>query len=111
MAKHFWLSWQQQTEDHRPLTCPPNAAILGWWCTGYDGRGNATLCALVQAKSEKDAENQVYVDWPEAGPWRFNDEVTGDLSLGDRYVIDQDWMRERLAAARTPGQGVGDGSS
>lgn len=95
MLKRFWISWSQPTEDDRPLTYPPNAAILGWWCSGYDADGYATLCAFVQAKSEADAELQVLKDWPEAGPWRFNDERAWDWEPSDRFPL-SDWMEERM---------------
>ena len=95
-ALRFWLSWVQPTEDYRPLTYPPNAAILGWWCSGYDNGDRATLGALVEARSERDAKRAVHQDWPEATGWRFVEERPSDWLPGDRFPLDP-WMQERLA--------------
>lgn len=106
--KRFWISWYQPTEDYRPLTDPPNAAILGWWCSGYGESAeirklwgltprqtSATLCALVNADSRESAENAVHIDWPEATEWRFCYERECDFLPGDRFPL-SDWVRDRL---------------
>jgi hypothetical protein len=93
--KRFWMSWFQPTEDHRPLTYPPNAGILGWWCSGQREDGAWTLCALVQARWELPAKIAVRKDWPEATEWRFVREVASDFSPGDRFPL-SDWMKERM---------------
>lgn len=70
----FWLSWYQSGPDHRPLTFPPNEAILGWWCTGsgnYAGREVYTLCALVKAACPVEAWDAVEQDWPDMVDRRF----------------------------------------
>lgn len=94
----FWTRFTQPTEDHRPLTYPPNKAILGWWCSGYDSDDNAILCALISAESEDAAWNAVIQDWPEAiGPFHFCDEVSDDWRPSDRFVI-AGWSKERIDA-------------
>lgn len=94
-TKRFWLSWWQPTEDHRPLTDPPNAQVLGWWCSGYEDDGTPTLCAYVQADSEELAYFYVSISWPEAKNWRFCEERAMDWIPGDRFPL-APWMRERL---------------
>lgn len=93
---HYWISWYQPGEDVRPLTFPPNAAILGWWNSGW-GDSHATLCALVRGESEDDAKANVKKDWPEATTWRFCEEKPHDWRPGDRFVVDKEWMKERLS--------------
>jgi len=94
----FWMSWHQPPGDHRPLTYPPNVAILGWWCTGYASEGTATICALVEAPDEIAAKAAVRADWPAAERWRFCEEHDGS-ALSDRFPLSS-WMRERIAAAK-----------
>lgn len=90
----YWVSWHQPTDDYRPITCPPNAAIRGWWCSGYDDEDVAILCALVQAEGQGFAEAAVLADWPEAERWRFCSIKDADWLPGDRFPLD-DWMKER----------------
>jgi hypothetical protein len=90
-----WISWHQPTEDHRPLTYPPNKAIMGWWCSGYSGR-DAIICALVDASDEPTAQAAVLKDWPEAERWRFC-EARDNTNLGDRFPL-KAWMLERMPA-------------
>jgi hypothetical protein len=95
----FWVSWVQTTEDFRPLTDPPNRAILGWWCSGETDRG-VTLCAAVKANSPSSAEQAVMIDWPEAaGEFRFVEEQSTDWTPGDRFPITRDWEKKRFAKA------------
>lgn len=95
----FWMSWYQPTEDHRPLAFPPNAAILGWWCTGYRHDNAATICALVQAESEEAAWDAVKKDWPEMEQ-RFSGEREPDYAIkSDRFPL-SDWMRERMLSGK-----------
>ena len=94
----FWVSWVDSPEDYRPLTFPPNKAILGWWCSGEDLDGNANICALVQARHEADARDAILQEWPEAlerGDWRFFERVEDNWIPGDRFPL-SDWMRERV---------------
>jgi hypothetical protein len=96
--KRYWVSWCQPGEDYRPLTCPPNESVLGWWCSGEYGDDEETihtLCALIRAGSVKDAKGVILKDWPEAGQWRFCREVAKDFSPGDRFPIEP-WMRKRF---------------
>lgn len=93
--KTYWTSWEQPTEDYRPLTFPPNEGILGWWCSGK-GENYATLCAVIAAENEEDAINIVKKDWPEWIQWRFMNE-NSEIDLGDRFVVEADsWMIDRL---------------
>ena len=95
----FWLSWHQPTPDYRPLAYPPNAAILGWWCSGSiaDENNVAILCALVAAPNEGAAKAAVHVDWPEAERWRFCDAVDDAWRPGTRFLL-APWMRQRMKA-------------
>lgn len=88
----MWISWYQPTNDHRPVSYPPNPAILAWWCTGHTEQG-ATLCALVDSQSENDARMKVLKDWPEVEKWRFC-ENKDNKSFNSRFPL-QDWMIER----------------
>ena len=40
----FWMSWIVKEEDYRPLTFPPNEAILGWWNTGTTSTSASSRC-------------------------------------------------------------------
>jgi len=99
----YWLSWLQPTNDSRPLTCPPNQSVLGWWESGLsyevndDGDEVVTpiLCALVEAADEQTAKAVVLIDWPEAEGWRFVSAVPNDWRPMDRFPL-ADWMIERL---------------
>ena len=104
--KRFWICWHQPTEDERPLTFPPNAAILGWWCTGY-GYGYEqedlpiipVICALVEADTLPAALKAIKKDWPEAelnGSDDWDAEVEANwLPPKDRFPP-SDWMSERM---------------
>jgi hypothetical protein len=96
--KIYWLSWIQPTEDFRPLNDPPRDAVLGWWCSGYDGSDNATLCAGVLAKSGAAAKKTIQHDWPEAAIWRFCEEQAPDFTPGDRFPL-KGWAKERWDVA------------
>lgn len=106
--KRYWLSWPQPTEDFRPLTDPPDARVLGWWCSGYDSNDVALLCALVQGVTLNDAKSGVRASWPEAPnryqAWRIEEERPSDWLPGDRFPIDKPWMRQRIKEA-TPEAG------
>jgi hypothetical protein len=99
--KRFWVSWYESVspDDYRPLHDPPNAAILGWWCSGYRGDDIPTLCALLEAESEAAARKAVGEDWPGEKEWRFCEERAGDYVPGDRFPLSP-WMRQRLEAKR-----------
>ena len=93
--KRYWCSWVCTAEDHRPLTFPPNRAILGWWKSGEDTEGNATLVAVAEASDPIDAARSVKEDWPEFEEWRFIERVEDDHKPGDRFPLSE-WMAERL---------------
>lgn len=98
----FWISWIQRTADYRPLTFPPNAAILGYWCSGYDGDDYAVMCAAVDAEDATKACIAIFEDWPEAkddmlaNGWRlFQHDKDDDWRPSDRFPL-SDWMEERF---------------
>lgn len=92
----YWLSWYQNTDDYRPLSYPPNKGILSWWCSGHSDKG-ATICALVEGKSEEDAWNNVSIDWKSnEREYRFCDEVDKDWLPSDRFPITEKWQKERI---------------
>jgi len=96
----WWVSWVQSTKDFRPMTDPPNATILGWWCTGFDAEERAILCAAVLAKTERDAKRNVAIDWPESrgAEWRFSQPLES-LELSDRFPL-KGWAKERFERER-----------
>jgi len=75
--------------------------ILGWWCSGYDEKDEAVLCALVLAASPEDAEKAVKKDWPEAYKWRFVDQREDDFVPGNRFVLEP-WMQKRVDGCECP---------
>ena len=100
--QRFWMSWLCTSADFRPLNYPPNAGICGWWCTGDDPDGNATLCAVVDAPSDGQAFAAIYREWPEAEEyvrefgWRFVEQREPTWIPGDRFPPSE-WMVARLA--------------
>jgi len=93
----FWLSWEEPSKDYRPLNFPPNAAVLGWWCSGCTAEEAATLCALVEADNESAAKAAIDADWPaKERVWRFIDAVAIDYLPSDRFPP-SDWMKVRMA--------------
>jgi len=98
MTIRYWLSWPQPTEDFRPLTDPPDAAVIGWWCSGYDSEDRATLCALVESHSLTAAKAAIRRSWPEAPSqkqtWRIEEERERGWLPGDRFPLSR-WMAKR----------------
>ena len=94
----FWCSWVQKTKDYRPVTYPPNAAIIGWWCSGSDCDGWAILCAWVQADSEDEAYKAVKSDWPEIQEWRFCEQKSKYEASSRFSTAGNAWMQERVDA-------------
>jgi hypothetical protein len=101
--KRFWVSWIQPGEDCRPLTYPPNSAVLGWWKSGYrldgedEGPALNILCALVSAPNEKSAREAVSMDWPDLADWRFMEEKELDWTPASDRFPPSEWMMTRLA--------------
>lgn len=109
----FWLSWLESAEDYRPLTYPPNEAVLGWWMTGtaYDkatkeggleGYRGTTICALVSAENEETAKEAIRKDWPGAMSeenTRFCRQVEPTYLPNNRFKL-ADWQRERLGLTK-----------
>lgn len=95
----WWMSFYFAGDDHRPLTYPPNKAILGWWCSGYGPSDEAALCILVSANSEDEAKAAIAKDWPEAATvseWRFCEPRPDGWVPNDRFPPST-WMAERMA--------------
>jgi hypothetical protein len=94
--KRFWISWVQDTDDYRPVSYPPNKAVLGWWWSGTTPNGYS-LCAVVEANSLEDAVSKVLIDWPEISGdnLRFCDQRGSSYVPSDRFVM-EDWMKERF---------------
>ena len=98
--RRFWYSWMEPMDpaaenDCRPLTFPPNASILGWWCSG-EGSNYFTLVAWIQAADEASVRNAVLVDWPNAGNERFCKSVENDWRPSDRFPLSEEWMTQRI---------------
>lgn len=92
----FWMSWYQDTEDHRPLNYPPNDGVLAWWCSG-EGEEGYTLCAYVVAEDEEEMLKVVAIDWPELNTvdkLRFAEQRPCVID-SDRF-IPPDWSASRL---------------
>lgn len=97
----FWVSWVEESADHRPLSCPPNAAIAGWWCSGESADGCRVICAVVYATDQPAAELAVLKDWPLASgqhvrDWRFFEPKSNDYQPSSDRFPPSDWMAERL---------------
>lgn len=96
----WWLSWPQPMSDYRPLTDPPDAKVLGWWCTGYTSENHATLCALVAATTIGGAKAAVRRSWPEAPSksqsWRLEESLS-ELPDEGRFPRDG-WIGRRIKA-------------
>lgn len=105
MTDKFWVSWIERADDYRPTTYPPNGAILGWWCSGYDVNDGAVLCALVAARSEASAKAAIVKDWPEASEWRFCEGRGSAWTPGDRFALEP-WMEARYAMFNHPEDGA-----
>ena len=100
--QRYWVSWKEYEKDYRPIHDPPNAAILGWWCSGH-GDTYSTLCALVQCESKAEIAQVLGEDWPQENlvfDMRFIQVVDMDYQPSDRFVL-TDWMKERMNATDT----------
>lgn len=93
----FWVSWCHPENDCRPLNCPPNEKIIGWWNSGYNENDECIVCALINAKDEFDMYDAVLQEWPEANnrKWRFVEEVSDFWMPNARFPL-SDWMKERI---------------
>lgn len=102
--KRFWLSWEETSQDYRPLTDPPNRAVLAWWCSGEAGdSSHRALVALVEETTLDLAKAAVMESWPCPGAapvWRFCSQVSFDWRPGDRFPISKGWSQERIEARR-----------
>jgi len=91
----FWMSWILTDEDYRPLTYPPNEAILGWWFTGTTSDERAILCGLVDSPTRDEAKAAVLKDWPGI-EWRFIETKNPDTVItSDRFPLSE-WMKSRM---------------
>lgn len=101
----WWVSWDEVSEDYRPLHDPPAAPVLGWWCSGAAMSGAySTLVALVEAPHPEDAMLAVQADWPgKHRRWRFCEEWPIGKRPGDRFPLNG-WALERVAASEKRAQ-------
>lgn len=98
--RFYWVSWFHHGADYRPITFPPNDAILGWWCTGGSAVGHEySIVAHVMANNRAEAEAAIVQDWPEAkqDEWRFFNDSDHTVPQS-RFVI-SDWSAERYERA------------
>lgn len=97
--KRFWIRWRQSSDDFRPLQDPPQPDnIKAWWCSG-EGDGYSTLCAIVDAETEKKAQAAVKSAWDSTGNEVEDCNVTEkphDWLPGNRFPVTADWERQRL---------------
>ena len=89
----YWISWYEptpdETEDYRPLVVPTaDDGVVGWWCSGHVIDGSAaTLCAVIEASSQADAEAVVARFWRPDG-WRFCEGVpSGWMPDNGRFPV------------------------
>jgi len=54
----WWLSWEQDGDDGRPMEWPPPESVLAFWETGI-GAGFVSVVALVRAESTKEAAEAI----------------------------------------------------
>ena len=93
----FWMSWEEpidEADDSRPDgQWPLPESIKAWWRSGL-GEGYHTLCAVVDAVSQTQAEEEVAKSWPGHGVWRFCEEKAADFRPGDRFP----WPKQESSA-------------
>lgn len=89
--RRWWISWYEPLGEHgdyRPLTWPLPPEVPAFWCSGYAGAHpdlQATLCAVVDAKTESMARAAVRKLWKPA-EWRFCEErPDGWMPPADRF--------------------------
>jgi hypothetical protein len=85
----FWVSWVQPTDDYRPVK-HPLPAHLHYWCSGFDASGMPILCAMIDATTRINAEDQLMDYWPEVAgiEWRVFEEKESDWTPGDRFPME-----------------------
>ena len=92
----YWVSWYEPMPDGdwRPLTVPEKSAIPAYWCSGETMAEpvSATVCAVIDAKSESAAMVLVKKHW-KPGEFRFIEEKEADFRPGDRFP----WPEEKSA--------------
>lgn len=100
----YWISWEQPTQDPRPLKYPPLPEVLACWESGI-GAGHFTMCAVVDAPDESGAQAKVRVHWPEATKWRFCTPMP-DWRPTDRFALPA-WspLAAEFAAAAAAAEG------
>jgi hypothetical protein len=86
--KRWWLSWYEpvgKSGDYRPNgEWPIPAEIRAWWCSA-EGDNHASLCAVVDASSERVAWLLIGAAWPDRDTERFCEEKPLDWRPGDRF--------------------------
>lgn len=88
-TKRWWVSWYepQPDGDHRPRKWPLANGVIAYWCSGFrSSDGAATLCAVVDAPTEKAARNAVTEQGWSPESWRFTDpRPDGWMPAPDRF--------------------------
>lgn len=102
-VKYWWLSWWQPGDDCRPLSSPPNEAVIGWWISG-ERDNESSICLVVAGADEFEAKRMVAIDWPESvgSEWRFCQERDMRKPMSDRFPLSE-WMLERFAKVASLG--------
>jgi len=95
----YRIGWYEFANDPRPITYPPQAPILAWWCSGARCSDWASvMIAYVEAESEEEAKAAIIADWPlinEADKeWNFCEQK--DVYIPSERFSEKDWMKPRL---------------
>ena len=85
--KKWWIGWEEPKDMQGKRTKQSRSMS---WSTGLTGYGARTMCALVWAKNELEAERKVsysYQGMPEPGQmtWRFVERRQPNWLPGDRF--------------------------
>ena len=84
----WWISWEQDGDDSRPVKWPPPPCVLAFWESGI-GDGYTTVVALACGR-EAAVRHAVESAWnPGVRRWRFFKEHRTDAP-GDRFPA-PDW--------------------
>ncbi len=68
----YWVSWCQKDGEERPTKYPPLPEVLGYWISGYDPDNSPVICALINASSNRYAQETIEQYWSVRNPeWRF----------------------------------------
>ena len=89
----WWVSWEQPPDtkagwDMRPTKWPVDKRILGYWESGFNDT-HMMVCALVEAKTEKEVRTLLAVHWPEyaTATERFFQEKPSNFKPNNRFPM------------------------